>query len=921
MIGFEFYRIRQSLGFAGKAGCILYCMACLLASSPGIRAQDTSPSAKETIETLEKALATTKDESSQARQRLALRRVIRDAEQLVAAQPQDNTRFPALEFLFRARQRLVSLDKDVKDRADLLETCRELVKAPDEFAGLRLEADLLLSQADLVKQGASNKERAQALRLFVERYLETPLASKALRVALVMALELGDSRVISYFQETMEKRFSADLEMIKFQRDKLGGQVIGAPFAGSFERSDGKIVRFPMEGIGRTTMLLFWTKNAKGEALLKGIAAAALKYKQDLAGRIEIVSINLDEVPDAGESFIRSLGVNWKALRLPGGKSSPVYDAYARFEQRLVTMGPTGIAALIMPEGSSGSAPPTTAVPDFTRSFQSFLAREWTYPHYLSQLTSMSIGEFMVIDPEVGLDPARPPELKATAGGGNVQALKRDSTCVPDDLLRAIQACFVAPPMRYQLPLVESVAAPHPKYEGFPIYFRLPLTETRANYAKAVELCRKAIADHASASDLWIVRNRLIIALMGLWKCDSDVQQLEAAVVEAKAAFSAGFPKGCDVVARFCIARGELLKPSADAKDILRRLVDDGGGDRAPGPVLAAASLIALDTGDRISFENFRGRILKSHTEYPMMWTYSAFLVDRYHDYWLFQIPFTAGWTFDRRQGYFMTMGYAEEAQRMLRAELQTEDGKTLRIPEDLDKEWTMIVFSQSEPWSSKHEDGLPQSPEAILKSMSNFAETRPRSDVKVVLALYSGDAAAMRTSLLNGRSKLDCPVHTVPGGLGNPLVQRLGILSPDERINSVLIRKDGWIAAMVSGLAEQSGPRGLTLCNTVLLEDEKSVVAMLERGEVQAAKEKILTLAPPYDPDALDAKGNKTPKPQYSTAHLRARARVYMALKELDKARADATEVAQRQVETDGWLSLRTPELDAAEALKAAID
>jgi hypothetical protein len=39
-----------------------------------------------------------------------------------------------------------------------------------------------------------------------------------------------------------------------------------------------------------------------------------------------------------------------------------------------------------------------------------------------------------------------------------------------------------------------------------------------------------------------------------------------------------------------------------------------------------------------------------------------------------------------------------------------------------------------------------------------------------------------------------------------------------------------------------------------------------------------------------------------------------------LNKARTDATEVAKRQLETDGWLSLRTPELDAAEALKAVI-
>ncbi|HEX5790535.1 MAG TPA: hypothetical protein VFY13_05245 [Luteolibacter sp.] len=898
----------------------LCCFAGLLVSTPGIRAQDAQPAVKETLAGLEKALAATKDESSEVRQRLAVRRVIRDAEQLVAAHAQDDARYPALEFLFRARQQLVSLDKDAKHRAALLETCRDLAKAPDEFAALRLEADLLLSQADLAKQGASNAERAQALRPFVERYQNTPVELKVVKLAMGIALELGDSRLVSYLQEMIEARFGDNLEMVRFLRDKLGGQVIGAPFVGAFACSDGKVVRYPMEGLGRTTMLVFWTKNERGEALLKGIAATALQRKLETAGRFEIVTINLDDLPDAGESFVRSLGVDWKALRLPGGKSNPVYDAYARSAQRIVIMSPTGIAALLMPESGGGSAPSPVAVPDFTRSFQSFLAREWTYPRYLSQLTSLAIGEFLVIDPEAGIDPARPPELKAAAKGGEVQPLKRDSSCVPDEVLRAIQACFVAPPTRYNLPLVESGPKAHPVEEGYPLSQRFPRPETRANYAKAVELCRKAMADHASAPDLWIVRNRLIIALMGLWKCDSDVRHLEAAAIEAKAALNAGFPKGCEVIARLCIARGELLNPSAAPKDIARGFVSHVGGDDAVGAALAAAALLALDVGDRPGFENLRSRILKSHTEHPMMWTYSAYLLDRYHDYWLFQIPFTAGWTFDRRQGYFMTQGYADEARRMLRAELLTEEGKTLRIPEDLQQEWTMIVFAQPGPWSTKHEDGLPHSPAQTVRALHAFAATRPAGDVKVMLALYGGDLAAVRTSLLYGAKQLDYPLLTVPGGLDNPLLKRLGFLAPDERINSVLIRKDGWVAAFVSGLADQSGPRGMTLCNTVQLEDEKTVVALLERGEVQAAREKIMALAPHYDPDAVDAKGHKPPKPQFSTAHIRARARVYMALKDLEKARADAAEVAQRQLETDGWLSLRTPELDAAEALKAAI-
>jgi tetratricopeptide (TPR) repeat protein len=881
--------------FALRIRKLTLLVSCAAAVMSPIYAQDAIT--KETITGLEKALEETREGSSEARQRLAVRRVIRDAEELVAANQNDKSRFLALEFLFRARQQLIALDKDTKHRDELLETCRELLKAPDDLAELRLEADLLLSQAELAKKGANNEARAQALRPFIERYIDTPVGAKVLRLAMVMALELGDNRVLTDLQEMIERRFAGDLEMIKFQRDKLGGQVIGAPFAGIFERSDGKIMRFPMDGLGRSTMLLFWSKNAEGEDLLKGIAAAALEKKDELAGRLEIVSINLDELPDAGESFIRSLGVDWKALRLPGGKKHPVYDAFARTDPRIVTMSPTGYTALIM-TGAARKKEETASTPDYGRMLQSSLAREWTWPRYASQLASLMIGDFLVLDPDGGIDPTRPPELKALAKGGEVKPLTRGDKCVPEETLRAIQDCFVMPPLRY----------------------RLSHAEIHTNYAKAAELCRKAMADHPSASDLWIVRNRLIIALMGLWKTDSDLAPLEAAITEAKAAMTAGFPDGCDVIARFCITRGEL-RNAADTKDLLKRMVKDSGGDAAPGPAFAAASLLALDVADRTSFENFRTTILKGHTEYPMMWTYTAFLLDRHHDYWLFQVPFTAGWSYGKRQDYFLSKGDAEEAHRMLRTELQTDDGKTLRIPEDLEKEWTMIVFSQPGPWSSKRDDGLPESPERLLLELNKFAATRPAGDVKVMLATFGGDAAAIRAALLTGRYKMDCPVLTIPGGLKNPLVQRLGILSEDDKMNSVLIRKDGRITSALSGLVNPIGRGGSIHGNVISQDDEHAIAAALERGEIQAAKDKILALAPQYDPNALDAKGRKIPKPPaYSLSHLRARAQVYMALKEWDKALVDAEEVVQRQLGTDGGMSLRTDELDESERLRDTI-
>ncbi len=93
-----------------------------------------------------------------------------------------------------------------------------------------------------------------------------------------------------------------------------------------------------------------------------------------------------------------------------------------------------------------------------------------------------------------------------------------------------------------------------------------------------------------------------------------------------------------------------------------------------------------------------------------------------------------------------------------------------------------------------------------------------------------------------------------------------------------------------------------------------------MESGDLEKAKELIFKLAPPYDPEAVDEKGRKLKKPVFSLAHLRARARVYMALKDWDAALADAEEVVGRQTATDGGMSMRSDELDEAEKLRDAI-
>ncbi|GAA5480183.1 hypothetical protein [Haloferula helveola] len=857
---------------------------------PSAAAQDAAVP-KEAVAELDKALEAAKEGSSEARQRLAVRRVIRDAEKLLGEQGESPGRFPVLELIFRAQQRLIALDDDAEHRKALLATCAELVKAPEEFAELRLEADLLMSQAELAKQGADNETRAEALRPFVDRYLETPVAAKVLRLAMVMALELGDSKLVADLQTMIEERFAGDLEMISFQRDKLGGQVFGAPFTGTFKRPDGKSLRFPMDALGRSTMLVFWSKEDGGEDLIKGLAAAAKENKDSLTGRLELISVNLDGLPDAGESIVRGLGADWQVLHLPDGRENPIYDAYVRVDPRILTISPTGQTALIM-SGTTRQKRTSDGDPDYGRMFGSSLARSWTQPRYVAHLSSLMAGDFLVLDPEGGIDPTRPPELKGAGAG----PLSRTGACVPEETLRAIQGSLVAPPVRY----------------------RLSHADARSAYAKAVQLCRKAIAVHPNAPDLWIVRNRLMVALLGLWKSDADLGKLEEAIAEAKVALEAGYPSGCDTVARLCAAREALRDPDADTGAILDKFVADGGGEAATGPVLAAASLLALDVADRKRFEDYRTIILKDHTENPMMWTYAAFLLDRYHDYWLFQVPFTAGWSYGRRENYFQTIGDPEEARRMVKTELRTEDGGTLRIPEDLDSDWTAIIFSQPGPWNSKRDDGLPPSPDRLLRQLAEFAAARPNEDLKVYHAAFGGDAESVKAGF--GDKGAPSPVLIVPDGPDNPLVQRLGILSEDDQINSVLLNKDGRVIVMLSGLAKQSGKGPATLINVVEAADEAAVGDLLENGNLDAAKSRILALAPPFDPTAVDDRGRPLKAPKYSLYHLRARARVYMALEEFDKALADAEEVVQRQLGTDGGMSLRTDELDDSEALRDTI-
>jgi len=826
--------------------------------------------------------------ASVARKKLAIRRVIREAEALIKKHSSSPSRYEALSILFRAQQTLVSLDNSSTNRKAFLATCEKLASAPNEYAALRLDADLLLTQAESARKGGDSHARSNALRPLVDRYRDTEVEAKVIRIAMIMGLEFGNNRLVNDLRKVIAERMPGNLDLINFQRDKLAGQVFGAPFVGTFAWGGGNTARFPMDFLGTTTAVYFWSKEEGGLEDLKELAEAWKTNVSDsevaAAGRFRFVSVNLDDLSDAGESILRSHGLEWPALRMEGGRENPIYKAYCRFHPRVLRISPTGYAAMYLTSSRAGRG--------YERNLQSWLARQWTRADYNSHLQSIFAGEFLIIPTEDSFDPAAPPELKATTNNESaaLKKLKRNDSSVPEEQLKEIQACFIAPPVRYVI----------------------PYDQVLENYEKADVLCRKAISSHPSAPDLWVVRNRRIVALLGLWKLKGEYRYFSSAVEESKVAMKAELPPGTDVVARFCLARESLRNTYVDSEASIRGFAE-ADGKQASAPELAVAALLALDVGKRKLHEDYRRAFLDAYAEHPAMWTITAFFLERYHRYWMYHPPFVAGWTYGRRQGHFLGVGEPEDANRTLNIELKTLDGDTVRFPKEDEEKWTIVSFVSNAEQSN------------YVARYGKFAGERPLDDINLLSAVLDDDVNATRKFLESQKSPNPFPTLLVPGGLSHPVVKKMGIIVDGEDVernrrtsNLLLLRPDGSIALALSGSTMRYNKANV-MQNVIELHDEKMVDEALHRGDIDEAKRLSFAHAPKEQVPPPDAPRSWKPK-KISIPHLRSRAKVYLVMGELESAATDAEQVYLAVNQKAGYISMRTDDLEEIEALRETI-
>ena len=835
-------------------------------------AWDETPAISDAVVSeLNEKLQSSDSSSSTARKKLALKRVIRECESLTSEHSEAPSRFLVLDVLYRSQQKLVSLDNSATNRQAFLKTCELLAAAPDEYAAIRIDADLLLSQTRIARAGQDLKARADALRVLLKRYRNTDVEKKAVRVTMLMALEFGDAALTGDVRRIIAERFAGDQELINFQRDQLAGQVFGAPFIGRFERTDGSLMCFPMDSLGTTTACYFWSKESGGLEDLTELATAWNAVEPENARRMRFVSFNLDDLPDAGESILRELKLDWPALKLPEGRNNPTYKTYVRNDPKVLTVSPTGYAALTISGGRRTRG--------YERNLQSMLARSWTHQEYNRQLQSVLSGEFLVVDPRSEFNSQQPPEWQAVhAVVGDIKPLTPGSNHVPPEKLQEIQACFVSTPQCYSLSHEQLIA----------------------NYNKAEQLCQQVMAQHSSAENLWLVRNRRIVSLTALWKAQGRQEHFESAVNEAQAAIEAGYPPGMDLVAQFCLARAALRDGSDEPANVINRLAESQSGTAVTGNAIAA--LLALEAGDRQIHDELRGLSLDHGSDVPCLWQANAFLLDRYQRYWLYHPPFVAGWTYGRRQEHFMSVGTPEETKRNLKLTLHTPDGEQVNLPHDSDGKWTVLyLFAKAKdiPW---------------VRRRIGYLDVRPVDDISVYAAVYDDTPDAVRAVLAEAQKPDRFDSLLVPEGPKNPLLTRLGIVPKEGHPNLLILRPDGTVALALSGLS-MSVQKEDVVRNVMEWHDELAVDRAIANGDINEAERLALTFAPFADPDA-----DPTKLPRISVPHRRSRAKVLMAQKRWQAAYDDADQVYLDVNSKAGWLSLRTDELTRTEELKARI-
>ncbi len=796
---------------------------------------------------LEKKLIGVEGLKSAAKKRSSYKSIVRAGNSLINKFPDAEKRFDVLTIMFRSQKRLLSMDNNERNQKSLFKTSAKLAKAPDSYAGYRLEADLLLLNRKMDDNDASVKDRVEALRGILVRYRGTEAESKSLIVVAMIARKIESRSLEGEAVVLMSERFASDPDIVKFRLKNLGFGRVDVPVTGNFKRADGVMVSFPSDLSGQASVVVFWSKGMPDyKKELKIIQEKVSKYDDQL----NIYSFNMDSLEDAGERELRDMGIHWMAMHLPQGKQSKLARIFAGEAPYGYLVNSYGYVLLVS-ELVKGNHVKGSKIDKIRQAGAQteVIVTDAYMPHArsIAQLQSLLVGDFLV----------------SVAQSSPVGS----SDSIPQSSLDAIHACFTPAPLRY----------------------RLSKAEALASYSKAEEEARSVIEEFPNASNLWVAQNYRIIALMGKWKASIDSNFLVAAKEESQKVLAKKTPSGADLVASFCLTRCLLREDPTKAELVISDFVKLRGGDKASVQTYACAAILSLEFHLRSMYEAYGKKILDEHEGAQLLWPVVSFLRDRYYSFHIFRA------TNRRRErklsrSNIVNLGWNKTAIPFPSSELKKLDGTSLRLPEDSNGKLTMLLFVEppADPAESlyvKFFDNPGADRKRHLPSAHGFAtklaNDHVNQELEVVVVFLTDDKE--RVGAIVEKYGLKCQVAMAPGGLSNPVVNKLGILSADTIPNVFLLRRNGTIAWHSTGLKYKCAfSHGFSVYQGMILQTELCDIALaydyLEKGKY---KEAAKVFAGPF-PKKKDERFS------WASPRFQGRALAHMKLDQWDAALGD---------------------------------
>ncbi len=726
---------------------------------------------------------------SSVRKRRACKTLVRDAEKLLKSYADAPNRYRVIGVILQTQKVLLSLESSDRNREALFETCEKLLKAPNEYAELRLEADMMISERDLSAKNADVKVRTQALTELIARYRHTPGEMRSLMMASLIAPKLEAFDLEKQIFRTMDGRFAGNYDLIEWRRKNHGYAHEQVLFTGNFKTVDGTSLTFPIDGIGHTCVLVFWSKDTPE------IASELIKVKElqsQFPGQIKVFSFNLDRLPDAGQKTLRSMDLDWTAMFLPEGRDGQVYRVVARKDPVVVRVNAHGHAFL-----------PSPLIDELLKEVS--MEQNFDDTRYLGQLQSLLVGEFLL--------PQEIPKLTTES--------------IPETVFSEIRDCFVDVPLRY----------------------RLTDAQALANYQKAERLCQDAIKNYPEEPCLWYVRNCRIIALLGMWKITFEPQYLADAVAESRTVLAKSIPEDVNLIPRFCLATEALRQGKSAPYEVLSGLI--GSNDSAPA--YAAATVLTMNVNAADLHAEYRGKLLEMPNNNLGLEPVKTFLLDQNHRFRMFKYNYYMPASLARRivradlRSNAADLDGPIDNSGPIKAELMMLSGKKLSLPQATDGKLTQLMFVELPEddgedfpiWinGSVSEDSRGRKVETlgVMQYAFQFAEEHVHKEIKVIAAFLSDDVD--RIKALMEKHAWPCEIAIVPGGIRNPLVRRLGVLSADRVPNIVLLRPDGTIVWKLSGIVH---PQLLAEGPETLHAISRALKTHIDRYEIERSISKL---------------------------------------------------------------------------------